>query len=869
MLLGAIDFHARAFVRENESTSDALERIKDDKYVGLFTSCMQLIQKPNSTKNLFIFERLFCSYCIQAIRAVRHLYELDPLGIAPRYYDYLIEALEINLGLKVEEDITTDYDLERFLQKILASFKRSATKYYLQTSPPIAFESLATAIRKCSTHWVTSKIFFLLDDASTRYLEEEVIAKLFSGLVFQSPECAFKITTEAQTLELGLYSPGNIEIAREGRDFEVFDLGAEAYKMTKSYKTDGKLFIERILEQRVKYYPNHPKVSPREILGDCSLEDIAKKIANTSASSRERKSVYYGISALSALCVGDIGDVIMLYEMILRKAKDKPYPIKTEIQSECYQDFCSRRLYYLNRRDTKLKDYAITFAEAAYELLIKSSRTRNNEKRKGLRQYNSIYVRVTTGDTEKQFKELRSLVDAGLFVYFGGTPRTKTRDKDPILQFKLVYRKLFGLSNYIGLAERDRFELSGEKLEEWLSSPHKGKDILLSSPKKEDDFIHLELYEEDDSNRVDNFPDSNKLDKTFKQQTLFEPVIGDVFLSKQRSSTENISWLTNRLKIKELTFKPLDVDILIVGLGFEERSLESARRSLSLIKPKFALLIEYEERGRGDEIEKLVKERVENVRKVKYDKFSTDDLIIPGNSALIDITGLVKPVLFNAVRGLLIRHNQVYIAYTRAQEYYPLNSDIQGVLEAEEKQNHYQLLERLSLINTGESHQYKILDSMKSDVDESRPVVLCAFASAKHQRLLSLLDMKDFNQIEIATPPKGTPRREIARITSEVAAWSFKNSVISEVGTDDFIGTLNFLMNNYVHWYIERGCNIELGLTGSKIQAVACAAFSTVCKVAQCWYVKPHKFDQNTFTKGFGNSRLFSLKIIKPTKAQK
>ena len=44
MLLGAIDFHARAFVRENESTSDALERIKDDKYVGLFTSCMQLIQ---------------------------------------------------------------------------------------------------------------------------------------------------------------------------------------------------------------------------------------------------------------------------------------------------------------------------------------------------------------------------------------------------------------------------------------------------------------------------------------------------------------------------------------------------------------------------------------------------------------------------------------------------------------------------------------------------------------------------------------------------------------------------------------------------------------------------------------------------------
>ncbi len=382
MLLGAIDFHARAFIRESESENDALQRIKEDNYVGLLTSCMQLLLKPKSTTNIFAFERLFCSYCIQAIRAVRHLSELDPSNIVPRYHDYLSEVLEINLGIPLSEAFTTDYDLERYLLKLIVSFRNSVIENELLTSPPIAFESLATAICKCTKHWANSKIFFLLDDASTRYLEEEVIMELFSGLIFQNSKCAFKITTEAQTLELGLYSPGHIEIAREGRDFEIFDLGAEAYKMTKSHKTNGKLFIERILEQRAKYYPTHPNISPREILGDCTLESIAQKIANTSASSRERKSVYFGISALSALCVGDIGDVIMLYEMILRKAIGKPYPILAEIQSECYQDFCSRRLYHLNQRNTKLKNWAIAYAEAAYELLIKSSRAQESEKRK-------------------------------------------------------------------------------------------------------------------------------------------------------------------------------------------------------------------------------------------------------------------------------------------------------------------------------------------------------------------------------------------------------------------------------------------------------------------------------------------------------
>ncbi len=97
-----------------------------------------------------------------------------------------------------------------------------------------------------------------------------------------------------------------------------------------------------------------------------------------------------------------------------------------------------------------------------------------------LRQYSSIYVRVTTGDQERQLQQLRELVHAGVFVLTGApdAPRTKTRDGDPLTQYILTYRKLLGISRYIGLAQRDRFELSGKSLEEWLNGEGDTSEVL-------------------------------------------------------------------------------------------------------------------------------------------------------------------------------------------------------------------------------------------------------------------------------------------------------------------------------------------------------------------------------------------------------
>lgn len=859
MLLRALEFHARAA----KNPKAPLSTIQQDHFVGLFVSCMRLLTTPGSTTVHAPFERLFCSYCIEAIRALRHLQDLERGAVYPAYYELLAEAVSISIESPFEpSDLTSDHELERQLLALRTALSKGDAATKLKTSPADAFGSLAEAIRRCSPLWNASRVLFLLDDVSTRFLREPDIDDLFSSLIFQNPICAFKLSTEAQTLELALHSPGLIERARGGRDYEVFDLGAEVYDKTKERKRKGnKLFIEEVLEQRAKYYPRHPNVSPSRILGDCTLEDIAKRIAASSASSRERKAAYHGISALSAVCVGDIGDVISMYELLLRRAAGKPYPVGADIQSDCYQDFCSRRLYDLNRRESDLKDYALGFAEASHELLARSF-AEQLEDRARLRQYSSVYVRIgTTGDTRSQFERLRELIDAGVFVLHGGTPRAKTRDSNPIQQFKLTFRKLFGLSNYVGLSERDRFELSGDQLEEWLQQPKLGKEILLRNlggGRNGDEQEELTEPADDGDSAVPQTESPS-------QQLLFETgpqVLEDVFNENGHANGAYPQAARPRLGAKEVSPDALSlrqIDTIVLGLGFEDRTLESTRRLLGLAKPRRAIVIRYSEPGRSSEILAALKEGVDSVEVVDYPSVVSGGLSVPNGPVLVDVTGLAKPALFHSVRNSLLEYGKVWIAHTRAELYYPSDTDISVVLAAAEKRDHYRLLDSLSSILTGEAGPYFIDSLLSCDADESRRRVLCTFASAKHQRLLSLLDQRDYDRIEIVVPFEGTPRSDVARISAEIAAWNFRSAATHEIDSDNLEGVVNFLSQQYLRWYVDRGYNFEIGLTGSKLQAVACAALSVEFKVAQCWYVRPSRFERDRFTKGIGRSRYFEV----------
>ena len=868
MLLRAFQFHARASFHEIDTKDTVIKRLKRDNYVGFFVSCIRLLSKPGGSRKQAIapFERLYLAFCLEIIRAIRHLQELESEFLNPLFHEIIVDSILLALkNVDFLKSVGSDLELERKLISIISSLNKTKGKISMKSHPAEAFINLAEAVRKCSSLWMSSTVFFLLDDVSTRFLNEPMIKELFSSLIFQNPVCAFKLSTEAQTLGMALHTPGMIEKARVGRDYDVFDLGSEVHESTRRRgKNGGKSFIEDILNKRARYYPNHPPYSAMEILGDCSLKDIARNIVSSSSTSRERKSAYHGISALAAVCVGDIGDIISMYELILKKSQGKTLPIKPELQSECYQDFCSRRIYDLNRRDSTLKDYALGFAEASHELLLKSH-IESKKKDPRLRQYYSVYVRMTTGKTESQFKQLRAMIDAGVFVLKGGIPRTKTRNGDPIQQFILTYRKLYGLSNFIGLSDRDRYELSGDALDKWLKRPEDGKEILLSNlggPIDEEIYIELEKAP---ILRADGKEKEEITSKKKQQLPLFNKphTLGDVFtpVKKERESKESKIFKKKiRIKAHNLTdLNSVNIKTLVIGLGFEERTIESLKRLLTTIDPQRVILVQYTDRGYGDEIKKLIKSKDSII--VDYDEIINKGLNVPNDLTLIDVTGLAKPALFYATRNALIKYRKVWICHTRAKEYYPLNSDIANVIKAEKKRNHYDLLDSMTEIMTGEEGPYTLKNLLYSDVDESRRRILCAFASAKHERLLSLLEERDFDRIELILPKKQTLRSHVAKIVAEIAVWNFRSAGMNEIGTDDLIEVANYISQLYFDWYIKRGFNFEVALTGSKIQAVACATLSVANKVSQCWYVKPKKFAPERFTKGLGKSKYFEITI--------
>jgi hypothetical protein len=70
---------------------------------------------------------------------------------------------------------------------------------------------------------------------------------------------------------------------------------------------------------------------------------------------------------------------------------------------------------------------------------------------------------------------------------------------------------------------------------------------------------------------------------------------------------------------------------------------------------------------------------------------------------------------------------------------------------------------------------------------------------------------------------------------------------------------LQFIAEHYQRYYVHGNFDFELGLTGSKLHAVACAAASSALRFAQCWYVRPADFDIDRFTHGVGGSRYFLL----------
>lgn len=359
ILLRSLQFHARGSLGvqiEAQTGKKAAETLAEDGYVGLYVSCTRLLDRLGSPSAALHepYARLFLVYAREALRAVRHLREIRtevPL-VTPGAARAIGQAVSDYVTVADLGGVDSELMLERRLHQMQVSLERGESKHTLLAHPTVAFPGLAEAALSCSPLWTGSRVHFLLDDVSTRHLHEESIRALISTLMFNNERCAFKVTTEAQTLELVLKSPGLVEEARIGRDYETFDLGAKINaRLRQDAGRAGKVFIAEVLRARARQFPRHPDLDPGEIVGDFPLEQIARTIVYTSNTAPEKKAVYHGLSALAALCVGDIGDVISIYDMILSRAgRFETVPVDAQLQSAAFQEYCSRRLYHLNRR---------------------------------------------------------------------------------------------------------------------------------------------------------------------------------------------------------------------------------------------------------------------------------------------------------------------------------------------------------------------------------------------------------------------------------------------------------------------------------------------------------------------------------------
>lgn len=869
MLLRSLMFHARAAALQ-AGVDPVPEALAADHYVGLYVSCNRLLDPLGSTGELHAPDaRLFVAYVRESLRAIRHLREIDhhlpSNGAAARVGEVLAAYIS---GISDHADSVDELVLERLTLRVLASLQRGESTYLLRTDPSAAFVALAEIVRSASSIWSASSVFFLLDDVSTRHLDEASIRLLVSRLVFSSEVCAFKMTTEEQTLEYVLKSPGLVEKARPGRDYKIFDLGMrvnERIRVPRS-KGGGTSFIGEVLALRAAQYRSHPEnVAPAEFLGNQTLEHIAQELARLGPSAAERKRLYHGLRALTAVCVGDIGDVLAIYETMFRRAGGERVPFPPEIQHECFQHYCAQRLYHLNHSNSQFKDVALGFAQAARDLLVSSVRSGDR-----LRQYSSLYVRVTTDDSDWQFEQLRKLIDAGVFVLEGGAPRTKTRDDDPILQFVLKYRKLFGLASFIGLADRDRFELSGDDLRQWLSEPKRGKDILmrnLGGPIEDSVEVEAPL---DDGLGAAAPPQA----VTDRVHTLFEAAtVGGADAATVRDGEDSGSGSAARLAaartpaVVELEQAQLagEVRSVVLALGFEERTLASAERVLGMTQPESAVLVRYDEAGHADAIERLVREKVGQVEIVHYrDLGSAADALSPQGPTLVDVTGLTKPLIFQAVRRAFSRDGRVYFAHTQAELHYPLDEAIQPILDAERNSDVWALLNSLDGVWLGEEGPYSFERLLLNDADESRRRHLIASASPKHQRLLSLVQQREYDRVEIFAPPGTTARDQLARRASEIAIALAETSEVATIDSDDLVGALARTAELHQRYYVDGNFTLELGLTGSKLHAVAFAAASAAMMISQVWYIRPARFDPSRFSSGVGKTRVFAIEMPIP-----
>jgi len=843
MLMRSLEWPARVPLRDGETPAKRLGRLRKDAFLGLFVSCAALLRGPRAAALDVPVHRLFLAYAREVVRDVQYC-EAAPVGEVD--YNALGAFASLISGIipwfTKPADTGDPVSLERRLSEALQTPANGGR--VADFAPRVAFDEFARATRRITDLWEGRTLLFLLDDVSSRYLAGENVEELLSQLSLQSPEFGFKISTENQTL--GLETPGGAP-ARSGRDYATFDLGAEVFA-----KFDGKAgvrFLEEVLDRRARITDGAPTNPAGDILGHQDLLDLARAIRE----GQGKDPVYWGIEALAGVCTGDIGDILQLYESVLDRGRDAGFPIPAAIQHKAFTDYCDAKLLHLAGRDGWLYSHAVAFAEASHRELRKSIDER-------LRQYGSIFVKIDPREAEELFPRVIQLIDAGVFVFTGGTPRRKVGQRQPILLFKLAYRKVLGLTNAIPLSKKDRFEPPGSQLREWLLEPssdklqvargapraaHEGEEAHSPAGHPEVKVVRQEQAKIDLSTKAnrgahEELPEPRTL---YEVATLFEGAVAD----------SPVEWNT----------------VHIIGaFGFEERSEGAWANLLSDATPAGATLLRYDDPGRAEAIcLRLTEQRIpfresptgSTLTVAEIDRLLAED---PNGFIAVDTTSLTKALIYLLVWRSLLSRSQVLVLHTCAESYYPPDTQLDEVVRLFDSGQFLDAFKTLDAMVAGERGPYKTITVAEERRDPSAPSVMAAFVSLKHDRLAHLLEDVTVQEVAAIAPVHTagpTASRSVAgrRLADHIV--QVHGGKRHSAGTLDHQDAYHLLTELHDLYALRSGYNFELALSGAKMHAVAAGMLAATALPAGVYYSAPSAFDPSKFTAGTGVTRVVQL----------
>jgi hypothetical protein len=132
-------------------------------------------------------------------------------------------------------------------------------------------------------------------------------------------------------------------------------------------------------------------------------------------------------------------------------------------------------------------------------------------------------------------------------------------------------------------------------------------------------------------------------------------------------------------------------------------------------------------------------------------------------------------------------------------------------------------------------YSLSVVDELRSD--PSQNTELWAFASAKHARLIHLIEETSYDDIIVLLQAGETSRHAVAKKAASIATGGGELGTIMEYGEDDAREILRLISAHHFKSYVQCSSNFEIALMGGKIETIRCVIAGACLPINKVLYV--------------------------------